>query len=190
VAAMGRIPLTLRALLLVPLLAVAVDHVRATVVCGTEAQTCLEAAGRGWLGAAGIVLLVLYAAGLSVWVARAAGRPSAPGRRPSLPRLWLTSTVGVAAVCAAQALVAEAVGGPAPLGGGWLELTALCAAAGGLIAFALRAAPVAAALARELRPAAPRPRVALALAPSFPALPVRPARAPRTPATAGRAPPA
>ena len=187
---MVRIPLTLRALLLVPLLAVAVDHVRATGVCGTEAQTCLEAAGRGWLGAAGIVLLVLYAAGLSVWVARAAGRPGTPGRPPSLGRLWLTASAGVAAVCAAQALVAEAVGGPAPLGGGWLELAALCAAAGGLIALALRAAPAAAALVRELRPAAPRPRFALALAPSFPSLPVRPARAPRTPATAGRAPPA
>src|SRR5918995_5526530 len=128
---MVRIPLTLRALLLVPLLAVAADHVRATVVCGTEAQTCLEAAGRGWLGAAGIVLLVIYAAGLSVWVARAAGRPGAPGRPPSLGRLWLTGSAGVAAVCAAQALVAETVGGPPPPGGGRLPLGAPCAPARG-----------------------------------------------------------
>ena len=49
---MGRIPLTVRALVLVPLLAVLVDGMRATLACGPQAETCLEAAGRGWLGAA------------------------------------------------------------------------------------------------------------------------------------------
>jgi len=187
---MPRIPLTLRALLLVPLLAVAVDQARATLVCGTRAETCLEAAGRGWLGAAGIVMLAVYAAGLALWVGHAARGGAAPGRHVSFARLWLTGAAGVAAVCGGQALLAGAIGDPAALGGGWLELLALCAAAGVLVALALRTAPAAAAFVRELRPAAPRLRLALTPALSFPALPVRPASAPRSPATAGRAPPA
>src|SRR4051794_36880672 len=172
VPAMRRIPLTFRALLLVPLLAVAVDQARATVVCGTRAETCLEAAGRGWMGPAGIALMVLYALVLAFWVGRTArGAAGAPGP-VSLARLWLTGSAGVAAACGGQALLAGAIGGPGSLGGGWLGLLALCVAAGGVIALALRAAPAAAALVRELRPAAPRPRIALALEARFPALPV------------------
>jgi hypothetical protein len=186
---MRRIPLTFRALLLVPLLAVLADQAWATLVCGTRAETCLEAAGRGWMGPAGIALLVLYALALALWVGRAARGGSAAAGTPSLGRLWLTGSGGVAAICGGQALIAGAIGGPGSLGGGWLGLLALCIAAGGLIAFALRAAPAAAALVRELRPRAPRARLSLALAPAFPALPVLAIGAPRTPATAGRAHP-
>ena len=73
VTLMRRIPLTLRALVLVPLLAVLVDAVRATLACGPQAETCLEAAGRGWLGAAGLALLGAYSVGLALLVARVAG---------------------------------------------------------------------------------------------------------------------
>ena len=72
VTAMPRLSLTLRALLLVPLLAVGVDLARATLACGPRAESCLEAAGRGWLGPAGVVLILLYAAALSVGIARLA----------------------------------------------------------------------------------------------------------------------
>ena len=44
---MRRIPLTLRALVLAPLLAVLVESARATLACGPRAETCPEAAGRG-----------------------------------------------------------------------------------------------------------------------------------------------
>jgi hypothetical protein len=43
-----RVPLTLRALFFVPLLAAGVDQARAVMLCGSDAQSCLEAAGRGW----------------------------------------------------------------------------------------------------------------------------------------------
>jgi len=182
---MRRIPLTLRALVLVPLLAVLVDQARATLACGPQAQTCLEAAGRGWLGGAGIALLLLYAVGLALLVGRLArGRTAA--EPASTWRLWLLGSVGVAAVCGGQALLA---GDPAALGGGWFELLAFSAAAGGVIALALRAVPAAVALIRDLRPAAPRPRPGLALAAAFPLLPAGFAGTPRSPATAGRAPP-
>jgi hypothetical protein len=186
---MRRIPLTFRALLLVPLLAVLVDQARATVVCGTRAETCLEAAGRGWMGSAGIALMVLYALALALWVGRSARSNPAAADPISFGRLWLTGSAGVAAVCGGQALMAGAIGAPGSLGGGWLGLLVMCVVACGLIAFALRAAPAAAALVQELRPRAPRPRPALSIAPSFPALPVLVTGAPRTPATAGRAPP-
>jgi hypothetical protein len=186
---MRRLPLTFRALMLVPLLAVLVDQARATVVCGTQAETCLEAAGRGWMGPAGIVLLVIYALALALWVGRSARGTAGAAGAVSLGRLWLIGSAGVAAVCGGQALIAGAIGGPGTLGGGWLGLLILCIVAGGLIAFALRAAPAAAALVRELRPRAPRPGLQLALAPAFPALPVLATGAPRTAATAGRAPP-
>ena len=58
---MHRLPLTLRALVLVPLPAVGVDLARATLACGPRAESCLEAAGRGWLGPVGVVLVLLYA---------------------------------------------------------------------------------------------------------------------------------
>src|SRR3954452_11072236 len=103
-AAMRRIPLTFRALLLVPLLAVGVDQARATIVCGARAETCLEAAGRGWMGPAGIALLVLYALVLALWVGRMARGGGAGQRAASLGRLWLTGSAGVAAVCGGQAV--------------------------------------------------------------------------------------
>ena len=106
---MPRLSLTLRALLLVPLLAVGVDVVRATVVCGPRAESCLEAAGRGWLGPAALVLLALYAAALAVGVARLARGGPVAARRPrgSFARLWLVGSAGVAAACAGQALLAD-----------------------------------------------------------------------------------
>jgi hypothetical protein len=145
-----RVPPTLRALLFVPLLAAGVDQTRAVVLCGSDAQGCLEAAGRGWIGLWGVVLIAVYAIALGLLVARAA---SVSAARPSFARLWAVGTAGVAAACGGQALVAHTLGG-APLGGGWLGLAALCVLAGAVLATALRAAP---AVARALRPAAPRP---------------------------------
>ena len=155
---MPRLPLTLRALLLVPLLAVGVDQARATVACGTRAESCLEAAGHGWLGAAGSVLLVLYAVALALAIGGLArgGLVAQAGRAPGFLRLGLIGSAGVAAVCGGQALLAGALGDGAALGGGWAELLAFCAAAGALLALALRAAPAAEELIRSLRPAAPR----------------------------------
>jgi hypothetical protein len=179
-----RVPLTLRALLLVPLLAVAVDLARTTFACAPGADSCLEAAGRGGIGAVGTVLLVVYALALAFGVARLA--LATAGRTP---RLWLLGTLGVAAVCGGQAVLAGAVGDATALGGGWPELLPLCVAAGGLVALALRAAPAAAALVRSLRPRAPRLRIAPVLAIAAPALAVRRLGTPFSPATAGRAPP-
>ena len=187
---MRRIPLTLRALVLVPLLAVLVDMGRATLACGPHAETCLEAAGRGYLGTAGVVLIVAYALGLALWVGRLAGGGGGAHPGVSTLRLWLVGSAGVAAACGGQALLASATGDPAALGGGWPELIVSCLVAGAVIAFALRAAPAAAALVGELRPAAPRLSLALAPAQTFPALAALPPSSPRTPATAGRAPPA
>src|SRR5512144_758216 len=106
---MRRPTVTLRALLLVPLLAIAVDQARATLVCGARAESCLRAAGQGWLGAAGIALGVVYAFAAALLVARAARcgpEPSAPrgavaaersaspgsDRQPSLVWLWLVGS--------------------------------------------------------------------------------------------------
>jgi hypothetical protein len=150
-----RLSPTLRALALVPLLAAGVDQARAVVWCGADAQSCLEAAGRGWIGAWGIALIALYSLALGLLVVRGARlRP-----RAGFLRLWAVGTTGVAAACGGQALIAAALGG-SPLGGGWLALALLCALAGALIALALRTAP-------EL-PGAPRPATAfetLALTP-------------------------
>ena len=190
VTAMPRLSLTLRALLLVPLLAVGVDLARATLACGPRAESCLEAAGRGWLGPAGVVLILLYAAALSVGIARLArGMAARPGAPPSVARLWAVGSAGVAAVCGGQALIAGALDGPAALGGGWLALVALCLLAGGVVALVLRAAPAAAAALRALRPAAPRPPAAAPLLLLVPAAPRRRPRAPHAQAAAGRAPP-
>jgi hypothetical protein len=143
-----RLPPTLRALLLVPLFAAGVDQTRAVVLCGSDAQGCLEAAGRGWIGLWGVALIAVYSLALAWGVARVV---PAIARRASFARLWLVATAGIAATCAGQALVAASLGG-APLGGGWLGLLALCAVAGALLALALRVAP---ALRRTLH--APRP---------------------------------
>jgi hypothetical protein len=159
---MPRLPLTLRALLLVPLLAVGVDLARATIACGPRAESCLEAAGQGWLGAAGSVLLVLYAAGLAFAVGGLARARSAGPRSPGFLWLWLIGGAGVAAVCGGQALLAGALGDGAALGGGWAELLAFSAVAGAVLALALRIPPAAEELVRSLRPGAPRLRVAAA----------------------------
>jgi len=189
VTLMRRIPLTLRALVLVPLLAVLVDAMRATLACGPRAETCLEAAGRGWLGAAGLALLGIYSVGLALGVARVARGAAVHDRPLPLMRLWLTGSLGVAAAVGGQALLAGATGDAAALGGGWLEVVAFCVAAGGVIALTLRIAPAAAALVRDLRPSAPRLSVAPAPEPALPLLTILIAAARRTPATAERAPP-
>jgi hypothetical protein len=176
------IPLTLRALVLIPLFALGVDHARASIACGPEAESCLQAAGHGWLGVSGVVLLVAYAIALAVTVGRLAAR-----RRPGVLALWALATAAVAAACGGQALIAGALGHGSALGGGWLELLALCAVAGAALALALRAAP---ALVRSLRPPAPRPRL---LAPSSWALTAPLARVPRpllAPNAPSRGPPA
>ena len=183
---MHRLPLTLRALLLVPLFAAGVDQARAVVLCGSDAQGCLEAAGRGWIGLWGVALIALYSLALAWGVARATTATDVGGTissRAGFARLWAVGTAGVAATCAGQAALAAALGG-APLGGGWLGLLALCVLAGALLALALRVAP---ALRRTLR--APRPphslhRLWLAPAPLGAAAGRTPARRPR-----GRAPP-
>jgi len=189
---MARVPLTLRALVLVPLLAVGVDLARATIACGPQAQSCLEAAGRGWLGAAGPVLLVLYATALALGVgALARGRSlgGGSGGPPGLLRSWAVGTAGVAAVCGGQALLAGALGDAGALGGGWAELLAYCALAGSVLAVALRIAPAAEALVRSLRP--PAPRLALAAAPALPAASLASSPSLRfAPATRQRGPPA
>ena len=184
-AQMHRIPLTLRALVLVPLFAIGVDHARASFACGPRAESCLEAAGHGWLGVAGVVLLVLYAAVLAVAVGRMAA-----GRSPGFLRLWLLGTAAVAAVCGGQALLAGALGHGAALGGGWSELLVFCALAGAALALALRAAPAAVALVRSLRPAAPRPQLVSAPSWGMPAPPARHLRPPRALAAPSRGPPA
>jgi hypothetical protein len=184
---MHRVPLTLRALLLVPLLAVLVDQTRASLICGPRAESCLEAAGQGWLGPAGIVLLVVYALAGALCVARLARGTSA--RPVSFVHLWAVASVGVSAVCGGQALLAGALGTGSALGGGWGLLLVLCVLAGGLIALALRAAPAAVALLRSLRPRAPRPRAAALEAFAAPATPLRRPTALLSLAAAGRGPP-
>jgi hypothetical protein len=147
---LARLPLTLRALVLVPLLAAGIDQARASLVCGPDARSCLDAAAQGWLGAAGTLVLVLYALGVAGLVARLAR-----GRGAS-PLLWILATAGLWAACGGQAVLADLLGGGAALGGGWLELLAFGALAGGVLALALRAFPAARELIRSLRPSAPR----------------------------------
>ena len=184
---MHRVPLTLRALLLVPLMAVGVDQARAVVLCGPDAQSCLEAAGRGWIGGAGVALVLLYALGLALAVARMARGRGPSARPPGLLRLWAVGTGGVALACAGQALLAG--GSPEALGS-WPELAALCVAAGGTIALVLRAAPAAAALVRGLQPRAPRPRASAAALSHSPAPPAPRAALGAALLPRGRAPPA
>ena len=151
VAPMTRLPLLLRALALVPLLAAAGDLARATLACGPAGgSSCLEAASGGSLGVAAIALLVVLGVAVALGLARLAARGV------SFPRLWLLGTGAVAAVCGGQALLAAATADPALLGGGWSELAVFCVAAGALLAATLRLAPAAAALVREWQPSAPR----------------------------------
>jgi hypothetical protein len=144
---MRRFPLTLRALVLLPLLAVLTDQTRAAVLCGPRGESCLEAAGQGWFAGAGMIALAVYGLGLALLVARLAG--SSPG----FGRLWALSTGAIWASCGAQALVASLLGAGSALGGGWLGLLALGVMAGVVLALALRVAP---RLIRALRPSAPR----------------------------------
>src|SRR5918911_1633651 len=132
---MRRVPLTIRALVLLPLLSVAVDQARATVACGPRAETCLEAAGRGWMGAAGVALVLLYSVAFAFGVGRLArgGHHAERGRVPLL-KAWAGGTLAVALACGGQALLASVLGNPAALGGGWVPLLAFCAAAGAILA--------------------------------------------------------
>ena len=116
-------------------------------LCGPDAQSCLDAAGQGWLGAAGTLLLVAYMVGIAALVARLARGRSAP------PLLWIVATAGLWAACGGQALLASALGAGAALGGGWVPLLAIGTAVGALLALALRVVP---ALARAWRLVAPR----------------------------------
>ena len=144
---MRRFPLILRALVLLPLLAVLTDQTRAAVFCSPASESCLEATGQGWYAAAGMIALAFYGVGLAVLVARLAGRA------PGFGRLWALATGAVWASCGAQALVASLLGAGSALGGGWLALLALGALAGAVLALALRVAP---RIVKALRPDAPR----------------------------------
>ncbi len=156
---MRRIPLSFRALMLVPLFALAVDHLRVSMFCAGGTESCLQAAGGGLLGPLGVLVLGVYAAVLALAVGRFAGRG---GRPPSFGRLWLTSTGGLAAVCGGHALLASLLGDGAAAASGWLPLLPLLLVAGAVLALALRIAPAAIRLLRRLRPRAPRLRAAAA----------------------------
>src|SRR4051794_30011932 len=128
----SRLPLMVRALVLVPLLAVGLDQARVSFACGPDAQSCLDAAGHGRFGLAGALLLLVYVIGVAGAVGKLArGRSS----------LWLLATAGLWAACGGQALLASALGTGALLGGGWMFLLAFGAAAGALLALALRTLP-------------------------------------------------
>jgi len=145
-APIARLPLTLRALVLMPLLAAVVDQLRVSFVCGPDVRSCLETAGNGRFGLAAMLILAVYASAIAALVGRIAQRRRAPAL------LWAVATAGIWAVCGGQALLAEVFGGGAMLGGGWLQLAALGAAAGGLITLALQAVPAARELIHELAP--------------------------------------
>ena len=144
---MHRLPLSLRALVLLPLLAVLTDQTRAAMFCAPGSESCLEAAGQGWYAGAGMIALAVYAVGMALLVGKLAGSA------PSFRRLWALSTGAIWASCAAQALVASLLGAGSALGGGWLGLLAVGVVAGAVLALALRVAP---RLVKALRPTAPR----------------------------------
>src|SRR4051794_31811677 len=142
---MTRHSTTLRLLVLLPLLVTGVDVTRATFACGPAAQTCLEAAGRGWMGTAAVVLVPLYAVLVAVGLARAArGLAPAP---TGFGRRWALGTGAMVVATLGQAALSGAA-----LGGSWAALPALCVAAGALVAIVLRARDTVAAR----RPRAPR----------------------------------
>ena len=150
-ALLARLPLTLRALVLLPLLSAGIDQARVSFVCGPDVRSCLETAGGGRFGLAAMLVLALYTSAIAALVASVARRRSAS------PLLWIVATAGLWAVCGGQAMLASVLGGGAVLGGGWLQLLLFGAAAGAVLAFALKALPAARELIRSLRPAAPRP---------------------------------
>src|SRR4051794_36654893 len=93
VTAMLRRSITFRVLLLLPLLATGADLLRATLACGSQAQSCLEAAGRGWLGAVAVGLVLVYAVGGALVLARVArGLTAGRERPPGFLRLWALGT--------------------------------------------------------------------------------------------------
>ena len=106
----------------------------------------LETAGNGRFGLAAMLILAVYASAIAALVGRIAQRRRAPAL------LWAVATAGIWAVCGGQALLAEVFGGGAMHGGGWLQLAAHGAAAGGLIALALQAVPAARELIHALAP--------------------------------------
>lgn len=142
---MTRLAPTLRIVLLVPLLVTGVDLTRATLACGPAAQTCLEAAGRGWMGVAALVLVPLYAVAIAIGLTRVARtrepQPAGFGER------WLLGTGAMLAASAGQVALSGAA-----LGGTWAGMLALCVAAGAVLALALRVREAVAGL----RPRAPR----------------------------------
>jgi hypothetical protein len=146
----SRLPLTLRALVLVPLLAAGIDQLRVSFVCGPDVRSCLETAGDGRFGLAAMLILAAYTSAIAGLVGHIARR-----RRPPMA-LWIVATTAVYAVCGGQAVIAELFGGGAVLGGGWLQLALLGAAAGALLTVALQAVPAARALIHQLAPRLPR----------------------------------
>jgi hypothetical protein len=164
-ALIARLPLTLRALVLVPLLAVGVDQLRVSVVCGPDVRSCLETAGNGRFGVAAVLILAVYASAIAALVARVARRRRAPWL------LWLVATAGVYAVCGGQALLADIFGGGALLGGGWLQLAAFGAAAGAVLTLALHAVPAARDYIHRLAPRLPRVLEFTVVGPTAPATP-------------------
>ena len=158
-APIARLPLTLRALVLVPLLAAGIDQLRVSFVCGPDVRSCLETAGHGRFGLAAMLILAVYISAIAALVGRVAQRRRAPAL------LWIVATAGVYAACGGQALLAEL------FGGGWPQLAALGAAAGALLTLALQAVPAARALIRRLAPRLPRVAAFLAAAFSPPATP-------------------
>jgi hypothetical protein len=176
----GMARLNLRVLVLVPLLAAGVDFARATAACGSRAQTCLEAAGRGWLGPWAVLLVVASLVGVGLMLARGAQRTAVP----SFGRRWAVGTAGLIVACAVQDAVARLSGGGA-LGGGQLVVVALCAAGGVLIAFLLRAVDTAVRLVARA-PRLPYSRRAGLRSPRLLWIPVA---APRRGPGRGRAPP-
>ena len=164
-APIARLPLTLRALVLVPLLAAGIDQLRVSFVCGPDVRSCLETAGHGRFGLAAMLILAVYISAIAALVGRVAQRRRAPAL------LWIVATAGVYAACGGQALLAKLFGSGARLGGGWPQLAALGAAAGALMTLALQAVPAARALIRRLAPRLPRVAAFLAAAFSPPATP-------------------
>ena len=99
-ALITRLPLMLRALVLVPLLAAGIDQARVSFVCGPDVRSCLETAGDGRFGLAAMLILAVYTSAIAALVARVAQRR----RRP--PLLWIVATAGLWAVCGGQAMLA------------------------------------------------------------------------------------
>jgi hypothetical protein len=172
----AKVPLMVRALVLVPLLAAGLDQARVSLMCEPgSARSCLDAAGSGRFGLAGMLLLLGYVLAVAGLVGRLSrGRNS----------LWLIAIAGLWAALGGQALLADIVGGATLLGGGWMPLLAFAAAGGALLSLALRTAR------KLLRLSAPRLTVRLEFtlrnaAPAATPPLLRPARQ-----TRGRAPPA